>query len=120
MALAWLLQRPVVTSVIIGGRNYAQFDDNLKAAELKLSDEEVAKLDGVSRPPLIYPYWHQSFTAQDRLSEEDWVLHEEDVVSWWPGRGVPPPPPSVGRATAGGRQRATALPAARVGLPHQS
>jgi aryl-alcohol dehydrogenase-like predicted oxidoreductase len=75
VALAWLLQRPLVASVIVGGRNFAQFEDNLKAAELKLTDEEVKKLDAVSQPPLIYPYWHQSFTAQDRLSNEDWVLH---------------------------------------------
>ena len=75
VALAWLLQRPLVASVIVGGRNFAQFEDNLKAAELRLSPEEVRKLDAVSRPPLIYPYWHQSFTAQDRLGEVDWVLH---------------------------------------------
>lgn len=75
VALAWLLQRPLVASVIVGGRNFAQFEDNLKAAELKLTEEEVKKLDAVSQPPLIYPYWHQSFTAQDRLSDEDWVLH---------------------------------------------
>ncbi len=76
VALAWLLQRPLVASVIVGGRNLQQFEDNLKAAELKLSDEEVKQLDAVSRPPLIYPYWHQSFTAQDRLGAADRVLHE--------------------------------------------
>ncbi len=76
VALAWLLQRPLVASVIVGGRNFQQFEDNLKAAELKLSDEDVKQLDAVSRPPLIYPYWHQSFTAQDRLGEADRVLHE--------------------------------------------
>lgn len=76
VALAWLLQRPLVASVIVGGRNLQQFEDNLRAAELKLSDEEVKQLDAVSRPPLIYPYWHQSFTAQDRLGEADRVLHE--------------------------------------------
>jgi len=75
VALAWLLQRPLVASVIIGGRNFAQFEDNLNAAELKLGPDEVARLDAVSRPPLPYPYWHQSFTAQDRLGEADWVLH---------------------------------------------
>ena len=79
VALAWLLQRPLVASVIVGGRNLQQFEDNLKAAELKLSDEEVKQLDAVSRPPLIYPYWHQSFTAQDRLGEADRVLHEGHV-----------------------------------------
>ncbi|MBU1304917.1 MAG: aldo/keto reductase, partial [Alphaproteobacteria bacterium] len=62
VSLAWLLQRPLVASVIIGGRNIEQFEDNLKAADLTLSADEVARLDKVSQPPLIYPYWHQSFT----------------------------------------------------------
>jgi aryl-alcohol dehydrogenase-like predicted oxidoreductase len=75
VALAWLLQRPGVTSVIIGGRTEEQFKDNLKAAELRLTAEDVERLDKVSQPNLMYPYWHQSFTAQDRLSEADLVLH---------------------------------------------
>ena len=75
VALAWLLQRPLVASVIIGGRNFAQFEDNLKAAELRLSPDQVARLDKVSQPDLIYPYWHQSFTARDRLGEADLALH---------------------------------------------
>jgi len=75
VSLAWLLQRPLVASVIIGGRRIEQFEDNLKAADLKLSADEIAKLDAVSRPPLIYPYWHQSFSATDRMSEADFALH---------------------------------------------
>ena len=75
VALAWLLQRPLVTSVIIGGRTTAQFEDNLKAAELSLSADEVARLDKVSQPVLIYPYWHQNFTATDRLGAADLTLH---------------------------------------------
>lgn len=71
VALAWLLGRPGVTSAIIGGRNEAQFSDNIAAASLRLSEEERASLDAISRPPLLYPYWHQSFTAQDRLSAVD-------------------------------------------------
>lgn len=71
VALAWLLGRPAVTSVIIGGRTEAQFKDNLAAAEVKLTAEERARLDQVSQPPLLYPYWHQSFTATDRLSPID-------------------------------------------------
>lgn len=74
VALAWLIGRPGVTSVIIGGRSMAQFEDNLKAASLKLTEEERARLDAVSRPPLLYPYWHQSFTAQDRLGPVDLTL----------------------------------------------
>ncbi|HEX4298328.1 MAG TPA: aldo/keto reductase [Devosia sp.] len=76
VSLAWLLQRPLVTSVVIGGRSLAQFEDNLQAAELQLTADEVARLDKVSRPPLLYPYWHQSFTASDRLSGPDRVLHD--------------------------------------------
>jgi aryl-alcohol dehydrogenase-like predicted oxidoreductase len=71
VALSWLLGRPGVTSAIIGGRNEHQFRDNIAAAKLVLSAEERARLDAVSRPPLLYPYWHQSFTAQDRLGPAD-------------------------------------------------
>jgi aryl-alcohol dehydrogenase-like predicted oxidoreductase len=71
VALSWLLGRPGVTSVIIGGRSEAQFRDNLAAADLKLSQEERTRLDAVSQPPLLYPYWHQSFTAQDLLGKVD-------------------------------------------------
>jgi aryl-alcohol dehydrogenase-like predicted oxidoreductase len=75
VALAWSLQRPLVASVIIGGRNIDQFEDNLKAASLKLSNDQVTRLDKVSQPPLQYPYWHQSFTASARLSDADLALH---------------------------------------------
>jgi len=71
IALAWLLGRPGVVSAIIGGRTEAQFKDNLAAAGLKLAPEEVKQLDEVSQPPLLYPYWHQVWTAKDRLSAAD-------------------------------------------------
>jgi diketogulonate reductase-like aldo/keto reductase len=71
VSLAWLLGRPGVTSVVIGGRNESQFRDNIAAASFVLSAEERKRLDDASRPPLLYPYWHQSFTAQDRLSPAD-------------------------------------------------
>ncbi len=75
VSLAWLLQRPIVASVIIGGRNIAQFEDNLKAVDLKLTPEDIADLDKVSQPRLIYPYWHQSFSVTSRMSEADLSLH---------------------------------------------
>jgi aryl-alcohol dehydrogenase-like predicted oxidoreductase len=75
VALAWALQRPGVTSVIIGGRTDEQFADNLGAANLKLTAEEVQRLDAVSQLNLIYPYWHQSSTAWHRFSEPDMALH---------------------------------------------
>jgi aryl-alcohol dehydrogenase-like predicted oxidoreductase len=74
VALGWLLKRPGVTSVIIGARTDDQLADNLAAADLDLSDDEMAGLESVSRPPLIYPYWHQHKTAVDRLSTADLSL----------------------------------------------
>ncbi|HEV3400034.1 MAG TPA: aldo/keto reductase [Actinomycetes bacterium] len=74
VALAWLLERPAVTSVIIGARTTEQLVDNLGAAELSLTAEELARLEEVSRPPLLYPYWHQAKTAADRLGPADLPL----------------------------------------------
>ncbi|HEX6449204.1 MAG TPA: aldo/keto reductase [Trebonia sp.] len=74
VALAWLLGRPAVTSLIIGARNDEQLADNLGAASLVLSDEERTALDKVSAPDLVYPYWHQANTARDRLGAADLAL----------------------------------------------
>jgi aryl-alcohol dehydrogenase-like predicted oxidoreductase len=74
IALAWLLGRPAVTSLIVGARNDAQLKDNLAAAGVKLSDDERARLDKVSQPTLIYPYWHQAQSASDRLGAADLSL----------------------------------------------
>lgn len=76
VALAWLLGRKGVTSLIVGARTDAQLADNLKAADLVLTADERASLDKVSQPPLIYPYWHQARTASDRLSAADLSLIE--------------------------------------------
>jgi len=74
VALAWLLGRPGVTSAIIGARNEEQLKDNLKGAHLVLTPEDRAKLDMVSAPVLLYPYWHQAQTASNRLSPADLSL----------------------------------------------
>jgi aryl-alcohol dehydrogenase-like predicted oxidoreductase len=74
VALAWLLTRPGVASLVAGARTDAQLEDNLKAATLELPGEAIAKLEAVSRKPLAYPYWHQLNTASDRLSAADRVL----------------------------------------------
>jgi aryl-alcohol dehydrogenase-like predicted oxidoreductase len=71
VALAWLLGRPGVTSLVIGARTEEQLADNLAAADLELSAEERARLDELSAPPLIYPHWHQAKTAADRLGPAD-------------------------------------------------
>ena len=74
VALAWLLGRPAVSSLVIGARNEAQLKDNLAAAGLVLTDDERNRLDAVSRPPLLYPYWHQQLTARDRFGAADLVI----------------------------------------------
>jgi len=60
--------------VIVGARTDDQLADNLAAASLKLTADEQARLEQVSRPPLIYPFWHQRMTANDRLSGADLTL----------------------------------------------
>jgi aryl-alcohol dehydrogenase-like predicted oxidoreductase len=60
VALAWLLRKPTVSSIIIGARNEEQLRDNLAAATLVLTPEQVRILDEASQPEHIaYPYWHQ-------------------------------------------------------------
>jgi aryl-alcohol dehydrogenase-like predicted oxidoreductase len=56
VALAWLLAKPVVSSVIFGARTVEQLDENVGAAELELSSAALARLDEASAPELGYPY----------------------------------------------------------------
>jgi aryl-alcohol dehydrogenase-like predicted oxidoreductase len=74
VAIAWLLGRQAVTSVIVGARTIEQLRDNLAAADLVLDPAERSRLEEVSRPPLLYPYWHQAASASDRLSPADLSL----------------------------------------------
>jgi aryl-alcohol dehydrogenase-like predicted oxidoreductase len=74
VALAWTLSRPGITSVVVGARTTDQLRQNLAAADLRLDDAETARLEEVSRPPLLYPYWHQATTAADRLGPADLSL----------------------------------------------
>ncbi len=74
VALAWLLGRAAVTSLIIGARTDEQLQDNLGAADLSLSADERAALDKISAPELVYPHWHQLAGASDRLGPADLAL----------------------------------------------
>jgi aryl-alcohol dehydrogenase-like predicted oxidoreductase len=74
VALAWLLRKPGVSSLVIGARTDAQLADNLRAADLRLTDAEQGRLDAASAPALLYPFWHQAATASDRLSAADLTL----------------------------------------------
>ena len=57
VALSWLLHRDGVTSVIIGARKQEQLEDNLEAINLKLSDDELRRLNDVSAIKPVYPGW---------------------------------------------------------------
>jgi aryl-alcohol dehydrogenase-like predicted oxidoreductase len=59
ISLNWLLQRPTVSSVILGARNEAQLKQNLGSVDWKLTSEQIATLDAASETTPIYPYWHQ-------------------------------------------------------------
>jgi aryl-alcohol dehydrogenase-like predicted oxidoreductase len=60
IALNWLLQRPTVSTVVIGARNEEQLKQNLGAVGWNLTAEQVAKLDAASAVTKPYPYWHQA------------------------------------------------------------
>ena len=74
VALAWLLGRPAVSSVVIGARTDEQLADNLGGRRADAEEKRSGRLEEVSRPPLIYPYWHQRKTAADRLGPADLAL----------------------------------------------
>jgi aryl-alcohol dehydrogenase-like predicted oxidoreductase len=59
VALNWLLERPTISSVIVGARNEEQLRQNLGAVGWKLSAEQMAALDKASAREPVYPYWHQ-------------------------------------------------------------
>jgi aryl-alcohol dehydrogenase-like predicted oxidoreductase len=88
LSLAWLLARPVVTSVIIGAKRLDQLQDNLAAIELTLTQDELRQLDEVSALPPEYPGWVLPFQGVDRL---------EPVDRWERFRATPRPTMSVSR-----------------------
>jgi len=66
LALAWLLTRPTVSSVIMGVRNAEQLRGNLAATDVVLTSEQIERLDTASAVAPAYPYWHQRRTFLDR------------------------------------------------------
>lgn len=74
VSLAWILSRPGVVTLVMGGRNKEHIKDNLGAATLELSGDELARLNEVSQIPLIYPYWHQARFATSTFTEGDLAL----------------------------------------------
>jgi aryl-alcohol dehydrogenase-like predicted oxidoreductase len=72
ISLAWLLAKPVVTSVIIGAKRLDQLQDNLAAVDLKLTEDEIKQLDEVSALPPEYPGWMLPFQNAGRLAPAAW------------------------------------------------
>ncbi|MEO1676910.1 MAG: aldo/keto reductase [Pseudomonadota bacterium] len=77
VALAWLLTRPAVASLVVGGRTEAQFTENFRAVGLTLTEDDLTRLNDVSRLPLLYPYWHQHNFARPRFAPADQALHAD-------------------------------------------
>ncbi len=71
VSLAWLLARPTVDSIIIGPKSAAQLQDNLAAAELSLSSEQLSRLDEASEPLKVYPTEFISTTRRNAPRDEE-------------------------------------------------
>jgi aryl-alcohol dehydrogenase-like predicted oxidoreductase len=71
VALAWILSKPVVTSVLMGAKRMDQLKDNLAAIHLKLTQDELKSLDEASQLPPEYPEWMLATQGADRLGLVD-------------------------------------------------
>ena len=89
VAIAWLLGRRAVSSVIIAARKAEQLDDNIRAVDLKLSDDDVRLLDSASDPGVPYPKWMvlQLDTAEDPRSKVLYPERYKDGGAWNDLRG---------------------------------
>ena len=90
VAIAWLLGRPRVSSVIIAARKAEQLEDNIRAVDLELTDDDIRSLDTASDPGVPYPKWMvlQLDTAEDPRAK---ILHPEryaDGGRWRDLRGT--------------------------------
>ena len=81
ISLAWLLAKPVVTSIIIGAKRLDQLHDNLAAVELRLTQDEVKSLDEVSALPAEYPGWMLPVQGGDRLGVRDRPVWQDSLPS---------------------------------------
>jgi aryl-alcohol dehydrogenase-like predicted oxidoreductase len=84
VALSWVLGRPAVSSVIVGARKTEQLEDNIRAVDLQLSDDEIRLLDTKSDPGVPYPKWMvlQLDTAEDPRSKTLNPERYADGGSW--------------------------------------
>lgn len=80
IALAWMLRKPQITSIIIGAKTKEQLLDNIKATEVQLSTEQMAELDQVSIQPKPYPQWMIERQGNDRVSGSNWTPNRSSVA----------------------------------------
>jgi aryl-alcohol dehydrogenase-like predicted oxidoreductase len=66
VTLAWIRQRPGVDTIVVGARNEAQLKENLGAAEVTLTAEQMARIEEAGRPAPVYPFWHRALWGLDR------------------------------------------------------
>jgi aryl-alcohol dehydrogenase-like predicted oxidoreductase len=87
VALAWTLRRPAVSSVIIAARTLEHLEENIRAIEVDLSEEDVRLLDAVSDPGVPYPKWMvlQLDTAEDPRGR---VLHPQRYANRGPWKDL--------------------------------
>jgi aryl-alcohol dehydrogenase-like predicted oxidoreductase len=78
LALAWLLHQPQVASVLVGASNAAQLDDNLAAADVTLTTDELRRLDRMTAPPATYPGWFNR-TIFDKTVAEALEMRTSEV-----------------------------------------
>ena len=69
LALAWLLTRPTVSTLLVGAASVKQLDENLGAADLNLDAEDLAQLDTATRPTPPYPNWFTDRVADGQAHE---------------------------------------------------
>jgi aryl-alcohol dehydrogenase-like predicted oxidoreductase len=65
-ALNWLRRKPAVASIVFGARNEKQLRDNLDCVDWNLTDDQLARLDAMSKPRDVYPYWFLDSNRDDR------------------------------------------------------
>ena len=79
IALNYALQKPGITSVIIGARNEKQLLENIRTRSWKLTDVEMKRLDEVSEPPRIYPHWYFDVFKKKRMERYFSILAKQEV-----------------------------------------
>jgi len=89
VAIAWVLSRPAVSSVIVAGRTAEQLEDNIRATDLRLSPDDLRLLNAISDPGVPYPKWMvlQLDEAEDPRSKILYPERYADAAAWKDLRG---------------------------------